>query len=87
MSTLYKTLKDVVLNVPYLARDVDILNYRTNMAKIELYLNTINENNTLLLQYIQSIDPNISDAGSTVYVGPTEPENKTIGMVWIQTQE
>ena len=53
---MYKNLKDITLNVPFITRDVDITNYRTNLAKIELYLNTLRKNMDLIIEYLLEYD-------------------------------
>ena len=50
----FKVLKDIVLEVPERARDVDLVTFKELMAKIEVYYNATRANTLYLLNRLDS---------------------------------
>ena len=78
---MFVPLNPILINKDYSSREIDLITFKSILAKLELFTNTINSNTVELKNSIEGLADN---QGTKITISTNEPLDQKLGDYWIK---
>jgi len=78
---MFVPLNPILINKDYSSREIDLITFKSILAKLELFTNTINSNTVELKNSIEGLAAN---QGTKITISTNEPLDQKLGDYWIK---